>query len=39
MCGVGSSIVIKERALPRRGCEGIVLACVRMAMFVFCPRG
>ncbi len=32
-------MVIKERALPRRGCVGIVPACVRMAMLVFCPSG
>ena len=32
-------MVIKERALPRRGCLGIVPACVRMAMLVFCPSG
>lgn len=32
-------MVIKERALPRRGCVGIVPAYVRMAMLVFCPSG
>lgn len=30
-------MVIKERALPRRGCVGIVPAYARMAMLVFCP--
>lgn len=30
-------MVITERALPRRGCVGIVPAYVRMAMLVFCP--
>lgn len=32
-------MVIKERALPRRGCVGIVPAYARMAMLVFCPSG